>query len=403
MDQVDKKNEITEKNDDSTSQQETQVLQKDTTNQSMLKKVFTAKLPVDFNTRKINQYAILGLLIIVSFAIAPIVKLFFVPVIVAASFATLFYPLYKLFLKFFPKHRAIASFLTTALLFLLLVVPLYIVLHLFVIQTVDIFHSAGPFLYMLFDKIDDNFILNQLKKFPLMAHFDFQSIDWSQILNESVKTIASSSSRILNQTSSGILGLTVNIFVLFFTMFYFFMDGKDIVKRIKYLSPIRNDYEDLILSRFLLISRATVSGTLIVGLLQGSLGALSLLIFGIKSWLLWGFIMIVLSIIPVVGPWVVLIPAAIIQLFLGNLWQGIGILLFCIIVVSNVDNILRPRLVGQGAKLHDLVIFFSSLGGIAIFGIMGFIVGPVIASLFVSVLDIYSTEFEDQLKVMNET
>jgi predicted PurR-regulated permease PerM len=100
---------------------------------------------------------------------------------------------------------------------------------------------------------------------------------------------------------------------------------------------------------------------------------------------------------------VVLLPAGIIQLFLGNIWQGIGIMLFSVIVVSNIDNILRPRFVGQGAKLHDLIVFFSSLGGIAVFGVMGFIVGPVIASLFVSVLDIYSTEFKDQLKAMNES
>jgi predicted PurR-regulated permease PerM len=142
---------------------------------------------------------------------------------------------------------------------------------------------------------------------------------------------------------------------------------------------------------------------LIIGIVQGSLGALALLIFGIKSWILWGFIMIVLSIIPVVGPWIVLIPAGLIQIFLGNIWQGIGIIIFSVIVVSNIDNFLRPRLVGQGAKLHDLVVFFSSLGGIAVFGVMGFIVGPVIASLFVSVLDIYSAEFKDQLKVMNES
>ena len=113
--------------------------------------------------------------------------------------------------------------------------------------------------------------------------------------------------------------------------------------------------------------------------------------------------MVVLSIIPIVGPWIVLIPAGLIQIALGNIWQGIGIILFSVIVVSNIDNLLRPRLVGQGAKLQDLVVFFSSLGGIAIFGVMGFIVGPVIASLFVSVLDIYSKEFNDQLKVLNES
>ncbi len=355
------------------------------------------------NKRRINQLAILAMLLLVTVAFIPVVQMFFVPVLVASCFTALFYPVYFWFLKLFRKNKAVASFTTSLLLFLLLVIPLYIVIHLFTLQVVEMYKTAGPFLTMLTEKISKNNITGFLNNsLPFLSNVDFNTIDWNKLLNESVKTIASSGSAILNKTSAGILGLVVNIFILFFTMFYLFMDGKAIVTRIKFLSPIRNDYEDLIFNRFLLISRATVAGTLLIGLVQGILGAVALLVFGIKSWLLWGFIMIVLSIIPVVGPWIVLLPAGIIQLLLGNIWQGIGIMVFSVVVVSNVDNLLRPRLVGQGAKLHDLIVFFSSLGGIAVFGVMGFIVGPVIASLFVSVLDIYSTEFKDQLKAMNE-
>jgi predicted PurR-regulated permease PerM len=187
------------------------------------------------------------------------------------------------------------------------------------------------------------------------------------------------------------------IFVMFFTLFYFFRDGGTLVKRVKYLVPIRADYKEMISSRFLLISRATVMGTMIIGITQGTIGALALLIFGVKLWLLWGFIMIILSLIPLLGAWMVLIPAGIIQIILGHTGQGIGIILTSLLFVSTIDNFIRPRLVGQGAKLHDLVIFFSSLGGIAVFGPLGFIVGPVIAALFVAVLDIYGLEFERQL------
>lgn len=354
------------------------------------------------NKRRINQYAILAMLLLVTVAFIPVVKMFFVPVLVASSFTALFFPVYLWFLKIFRKNKAIAAFTTSLLLFFLLVIPVYIVIHLFTLQIVDLYKTAGPFLTMLTQKVSKNNLTGFLHTLPFLSNFDLNTIDWSKILNESVKTIASSGSAILNKTSAGILGLVINTFIMFFTMFYLFMDGKEIVTRIKFLSPIRNDYEDLIFNRFLLISRATVAGTLLIGLVQGSLGAAALLIFGIKSWLLWGFIMIVLSVIPLAGPWLVLLPAGVIQIFLGNVWQGIGIMLFSLIVVSNIDNILRPRLVGQSAKLHDLIVFFSSLGGIAVFGVMGFIVGPVIASLFVSVLDIYSTEFKDQLKAMNE-
>ena len=153
----------------------------------------------------------------------------------------------------------------------------------------------------------------------------------------------------------------------------------------------------MIIARFLLISRATVTGTLILGLVEGTLGAITLLVFGVKAWLLWGFVMIILATMPFIGTWIVLVPAGIIQMFMGNTWQGLIMILMGLIVIANIDNLLRPQLVGRGAKLHDLIIFFSSLGGIILFGVMGFIVGPVIAALFIAVLDIYEMEFEKQL------
>jgi predicted PurR-regulated permease PerM len=104
-----------------------------------------------------------------------------------------------------------------------------------------------------------------------------------------------------------------------------------------------------------------------------------------------------LAIIPLVGAWLVLYPAALIQMVTGHLWQGIGILLVTVIVIVNVDNLMRPRLVGQETGMHDLMVFFSTLGGIGMFGPMGFIIGPMIAALFLSLLDIYSAEFREYL------
>jgi predicted PurR-regulated permease PerM len=223
-------------------------------------------------------------------------------------------------------------------------------------------------------------------------------IDWSSLLREGASTMGQVGTTIVNHTSAGLFGLLGNLFVTLFVMFYLFLDGEALVKRIRYLSPLRQDYEDLLVSRFVLIARATVKGTLLIGLAQGTLGALTLLVFGIKSWLLWGVVMIILAVIPMVGAWLVLIPAALFQLFSGNVWMGIAILASSTLVVSNVDNLLRPRLVGKDAKLHDLLIFFSTLGGIAIFGIMGFIIGPVLAALVMTIIDIYGMEFAEQLQ-----
>jgi len=113
--------------------------------------------------------------------------------------------------------------------------------------------------------------------------------------------------------------------------------------------------------------------------------------------MLWAVVMIVLSIIPFFGPWIIMIPAAIVQIIWGNIWQGIGIAAITFVIISNVDNLLRPRLVGKFSGMHDLLIFFSTLGGISVFGVVGFIVGPVVAALFLAILEIYSSEFRSQL------
>ena len=109
--------------------------------------------------------------------------------------------------------------------------------------------------------------------------------------------------------------------------------------------------------------------------------------------------MVILSIIPLVGSWLVLYPAAIIQVITGHVWQGIAIVVVTLVIIANLDNLLRPRLVGRDAGMHDLMIFFSTIGGISVFGIMGFIIGPVIAVFFLTILDIYSIEFKSTLDI----
>jgi predicted PurR-regulated permease PerM len=346
----------------------------------------------------INRVAILGLLALVSLAMFPIIKIFFVPVVLAATFATLLNPLYRTLLSWFGNRRGISAFLCCLVILICMVTPTYILVQMVVGQAIDLYQSAEPVIKDIMVKGGQSEFLQKILSMPLIQKLHIQTIDLSVPLSEGIKTLASLSSKFFNKTSTGVFEFIFSLFVMFFTLFYFFLDGESLLKRLKYLSPIRDDYEEMIFSRFLLISRATVFGTVIIGLTQGSIGAIALLIFGVKLWLLWGFIMVILSLIPFMGAWMVLIPTGIIQIILGHTWQGIGIILTSVLFVSTIDNLLRPRLVGQGAKLHDLVIFFSSLGGIAVFGVMGFIVGPVIAALFVAVLDIYTREFEQQLK-----
>lgn len=349
--------------------------------------------PTAQKINSIRQYFLIALLFISFAAFLPIMWIFFVPILLAITFSALFYPLYSVFLKFFRGNKALSSALCCLTFLIGLLIPVFFLINIVIHQLLNLYSTAEPVIRELIEKGSQSQIIKELNELSFFKWIQSYSIDWLALLQDGIRRLTSLGTYLINKTSSGILGLFANLFVTLFTMFYFFIDGEKILKRLRYLSPVRTQYQTIILDRFLLISRATIMGTILIGFIQGSLGALTLLIFGIKSWLLWGFIMIIFAIIPMAGTWVILIPAGIIQIIIGDTWQGIGILLSSIIIVSNVDNVIRPRIVGHSAKMHDLLIFFSTLGGLSIFGIAGFIIGPIIASFFITMIDIYEMEF----------
>jgi predicted PurR-regulated permease PerM len=180
-------------------------------------------------------------------------------------------------------------------------------------------------------------------------------------------------------------------------MFYFFRDGDRIVQRVMYLSPLDKRYEQMFVDRLISVARATLRGSLVVGLVQGSIGALTLWAAGAKAPLLWGVVMMFTAMIPMLGTWIILYPNAIVLYSQGHVVGGTVVVLMTALVITNVDNVIRPRLVGKRARMHDLLVFFSTLGGIAAYGIFGFIVGPIIAALLMALLEIYALEFKHQL------
>jgi len=151
------------------------------------------------------------------------------------------------------------------------------------------------------------------------------------------------------------------------------------------------------LNRFTSVTRATLKGTLIIGILQGGLAGAAFAVVGITGSVFWGAIMAVLSVIPGIGSALVWIPASIVLAASGHVVKALGLAAFCTAVVGSVDNLLRPVLVGKDTQMHELLIFFGTLGGIIMFGIVGFIIGPIIAALFVTVWQIYAEAFKDIL------
>jgi predicted PurR-regulated permease PerM len=145
------------------------------------------------------------------------------------------------------------------------------------------------------------------------------------------------------------------------------------------------------------VTRATLKGTVLIGAAQGLLGGLALRVAGIEGAIFWGTIMAVLSIVPGIGGALVWVPAAIFLAASGAVWQAVGLALFCAFVVGSVDNVLRPVLVGRDTRMHELMIFFSTIGGLLLFGAMGFILGPILAALFVAVWEMFAIAFRSEL------
>lgn len=176
----------------------------------------------------------------------------------------------------------------------------------------------------------------------------------------------------------------VQFTVMLYCLLYFLLDGDRFINTTAQYIPVDERRMNTFISEFLVTSKATLKSAFVIGGIQGLLGVLMFYIIGIKNPLVWGVLMMGFSIVPAIGSSIIWATAGIIMLFLGHIWQGIAILVFGAVVISSVDNLLRPILLGTDIQMHPLLIFLSILG-IAVFGFSGFVLGPVVASLFLSI------------------
>jgi predicted PurR-regulated permease PerM len=348
--------------------------------------------------RRFARYALLFLLLATGVAFFNMVRFFVVPVILAAVFAGMFYPMFNWFLRWTRGQRAVSAFICCALLSLGLLAPAYGVANLVAIEAVHLYETAES---RVADMLKAE-SLERLQQHPLARWVRLNNLPFQTWLEQLARNAAELLVTMVNRVSRQTFELIAHVLIAFFTMFYFFRDGPVLLERLKYFSPLAENYEDELIRRFRAVSRATVKGTLLVAVIKGALGGLTFWAFDIEAAALWGVVMGFLSVLPVVGPWLVMYPAGFIMILLGDVWAGVAILLIATFVVSSLDNWLEPIVVGRGAGMHDLLVFFSMLGGIATFGVMGFIVGPLIAALFRTLLDIYGTEFKRQLELVHK-
>ena len=177
----------------------------------------------------------------------------------------------------------------------------------------------------------------------------------------------------------------ISLFAMLYLTFFLFRDGNTLIGYLKRATPFRPALQDALLARFTLVVRATVKGDILVAMLQGGLGGLGFWFLGIHATILWTVLMCFLALLPVFGAALVWLPFAIYFLTTGAVWQGIGLLVYGMLVIGLVDNFVRPFLIGQATKMPEFIVLLSTLGGVATFGLQGFITGPVVAAMFIAV------------------
>lgn len=194
----------------------------------------------------------------------------------------------------------------------------------------------------------------------------------------------------------------INLFVTFFAVFYLLRDGRKLVEYIKSLLPIHSRHREHIFVRLRDTAHAVVYGSLVIAIIQGALGGIGFWAFGVSSPQLWGVVMALFAFVPFVGTAVIWLPAGLIMLATGAsegnpvlIWKGVGLLLYGFFIVSGIDNALKPLLIGDRAKVHPVLVLVGVLGGLAVFGFVGFIIGPLVLAVFKVFLDIYQSEYEE--------
>ncbi len=344
-----------------------------------------------------NIYFFFTVLVAVTVLAGLILKPFLIPFILAAVLAHLFNFIYRGILRVV-RHKSISSLLTCFLVALIILIPLIFVSSLVVEEVQSMlarFSSESAVVFV------DN-LKNGIASVPFIKTFGVEKFINGNIILSALQTVSQNALLILEKTYSGAAYFMFVTIIMFFSLFYIFIDGQKFVKKIMLLSPIRDEYEKTLIERFNSISRATIKGTILVAIIQGIIGSILFKLTGVSSPIILGVLMTLTSVIPAIGSGLVWIPAGIVMILLGYTAQGIIIFAVGILVISMIDNIVKPHLVGKDTQMHPLMVLFATLGGLALFGISGFIVGPIIMALFVALWEIYYLEFKHQLKDFNK-
>jgi predicted PurR-regulated permease PerM len=323
---------------------------------------------------------------------------FFKPLLLGALLAGLFHPLYRWITRLLGDRASLGAALTLLVLLVLGLGPVSAFLGIVLQQALTMSQQAIPWLTQHLGAAS-TFNVNEwlVQRFPALAKYMPSQEQLLEQVGNAAKTAGAFLVGFASRMTATTAAFLLNLFVMLYAMFFFFRDGHKILERIFYYTPLSDEDEARMLSQLASITRATVKGTLVIGVIQGALAGIAFWVAGIEGAALWGTIMTILSIIPGIGAPLVWVPVVIVLFVNGQYLTATLLLMWCGAVVGTIDNFLRPLLVGRDAKMPDLLILIGTLGGLFLFGPIGFIVGPIVCGLFLTVWDIYGATFREIL------
>ena len=338
-----------------------------------------------------NKYTFALLLAAVTLGFLTILWPFVGAVFWAVVLAILFQPLNRRLLARMPRYPNSATLLTLLLCLLVVILPLIAITLSVIQEAASVYHRMSSGQMNLVTYIQQikaalpDWALDILDRLNLSTLTEIQQ-RLAVVAGEAAKSFATKAVNLGQGTLSFVVGFGIMLYLLFFLL----RDGTKLAARIRDASPLDREHKAQLLSKFTTVIKATVKGNLAVAAAQGALGGLIFWILDIDAPVLWGVLMAFLSLLPAVGAGLIWGPVAIYFLATGSWSQGLILTAYGILVIGLVDNILRPLLVGKDTKMPDYVVLISTLGGMSLFGLSGFVVGPAIAALFMATWDIYA-------------
>jgi len=344
----------------------------------------------------LENRALMLLLVVVTLGLGWILVPFYGAIMWGAIIALLFAPLYRRLLPPLKQRRTLAALLTMLAVLLIVILPFALITAALAREAAHLYErlqsgALNPTLYFreLFDALPA-WITALLDRFEL-ANF-------AALQRRLVAALAQGSQFIATQALSigqNTFEFVASLFITLYLAFFLIRDGDGVARAVRRAIPLEPRHKQELISKFTTVIRATVKGNLLVAAVQGGLGGLAFWFLGVNGAFLWAVLMTFLSLLPAVGAGLVWLPVALFFFLTGAVWQGIALIAWGVLVIGLIDNVLRPILVGKDTRMPDYVVMITTLGGMSVFGINGFVVGPTIAAMFIAVWHIYVTTRAD--------